>query len=81
VLVRAPVRSGTARPESSVNGKTSPIGRRNLYWRLRAALYTHIPGLVRFYDLDALQQLIEEQGFTVVRRTSSGTSVTILAYA
>lgn len=81
LLVRAPVRSGTTGPESPANGSNSPVLRRSLYWRLRAAFYTHVPGIVRFFDMDALQRLVEGQGFTVVQRMSSGTSVTILAQA
>lgn len=79
LLVRAPVRSGTTGRGSLANGSNSPVVRRSLYWRFRAAFYTHVPGLVRFYDMDALQRLAEGQGFTVVQRTSSGASVTILA--
>jgi len=81
LLVRAPARAGAAEPESASSGRTSPTVRRSLYWRLRAAFYTHVPGLVRFYDLDALERLVEDQGLTVIQRMSSVTSVTVLARA
>jgi SAM-dependent methyltransferase len=76
LLIRAPVRRGATAKTSS-----SPVLRQNLSWRLRAATYTLVPGLVRFFDVAALQRLVEGQGFTVVHRASSGTSVTILAQA
>ena len=81
LLVRAPVRGGTTGSESTLDGSNSPGVRRSLYWRLRAAFYTHVPGLVRFYYMDGLQRLVEREGFTVVQRTSSGPSITILARA
>jgi SAM-dependent methyltransferase len=81
LLVRAPVRNGMTGPDSPASASSSPVPRRTLSWRLRAACYTHVPGVVRFFDVDALQRLVEGQGFTVVHRLSSGTSVTILARA
>jgi SAM-dependent methyltransferase len=70
LLIRAPARaSGASRV------------RRSLYYRLRAAFYTHVPGLVDFYDMDSLRRLIEGAGLTVVRCTSSGSSVAVLARA
>ena len=81
LLVRAPVRGGTTESESTASGSHSPGVRRTLYWRLRAAFYTHAPGLVCFYDMDALQRLVEGQGLAVVQRISSDSSVTIMARA
>lgn len=81
LLIRAPARHGTTGSASAAGGSLSPPVRRSLYWRLRAAFYTHVPGLVHFYDIDALQRLVEGQGLTVVQKTNSGTSVTILARA
>ncbi len=38
----------------------------DLYWRLRAGCYRLVPGVVRFYDTDALTRLVQAQGLTVV---------------
>jgi SAM-dependent methyltransferase len=70
VLIRAPARS-SARPGV----------RRSLYYRLRAAIYTHVPGLVDFYDADSLRRLVEDAGLAVVSCTTSGSSVVVLARA
>lgn len=80
LLVRAPapIRAGRG---LGVDGSETPVVRRGLYWRMRAAFYTYLPGLVRFYDMDALQRLVEDQGLTVVERNGSGTSVTVIARA
>jgi ArsR family transcriptional regulator len=51
------------------------------YWRLRAAFYQRVPGLVRFYDTDSLPRLIEEQGLTVIECTGDGKRITVLARA
>jgi hypothetical protein len=70
LLIRAPAqRSG------------APSVRTSLYYRLRAAFYTHVPGLVDFYDMDSLRRLVERAGLSVVRCTTSGSSVTVLARA
>ena len=53
VLVTAPSRDGT------------PLTSQNLYWRLRAACYHLVPGVVRFYDTNSLPRLVEDQGLTV----------------
>jgi hypothetical protein len=42
----------------------------NLYWRLRAACYRRMPGVVRFYDTNSLPRLVEDQGLTVVEYTT-----------
>lgn len=70
LLIRAPARWSGA-----------PSVRRSTYYRLRAAFYTHVPGLVDFYDLDSLRRLVESAGLSVVRCTSSGSSVAVLARA
>lgn len=70
LLIRAPVRWSGA---SSV--------RRSAYYRLRAAFYTRVPGLVDFYDSDSLRRLVESAGLSVVTCTSSGSSVAVLARA
>lgn len=79
LLLRAPARRDAETSGCPGNESASPAVHRSLYWRLRAAFYTYVPGLVRFYDMDALQRLVEDQGLTVVQRMSSGPSVTILA--
>lgn len=51
---------------------TAPAGNaplpsyRTPYWRLRAACYQHVPGIVRFSDPASLTTLVEHGGFTVV---------------
>lgn len=70
LLIRAPVRApGARRPGQSP------------YYRLRAAFYTHVPGLAVFYDETSLRQLVEGAGLTVLTCTNSGTAVTVLATA
>ena len=68
-LVIAPARSGT------------PLVPRSLYWRLRAAFYSRVPGVVRFYDTDSLPRLVEAQGLTVVWCNGEGPRVSVLARA
>ena len=46
----------------------SPLTQGSLYWRLRAVIATRVPGMIRFYDRDALRRLVEAQGFTVDAR-------------
>lgn len=79
LLVRAPTRRGTNEPEGDES--TPPSLRQGRYWRLRAGFYTHVPGLVRFSDMDELQGLVEGQRLTVVQRATQDRSVTILARA
>lgn len=80
LLIRAPARRGTTE-SGTARRSNSPVVPQSLYWRLRAAFYTHVPGLVAFYDMDALQRVVEGEGLTVVQRMSSGPSVTVLARA
>lgn len=53
----------------------------NLYWRLRAACYQRLPGVVRFYDTDSLPRLVEDQGLTVVECNGERARVNVLARA
>jgi SAM-dependent methyltransferase len=53
----------------------------SLYWRLRAACYHLVPGLVRFYDTSSLTHLIEGQGLTVVKCESEPGRVSVLAHS
>ena len=69
LLITAPARERTSR--------TSP----NLYWRLRAACYHLVPGVVRFYDTNSLPALVEDQGLTVVECYGEPGRVTVLARA
>ncbi len=55
LLITAPARDST-----------SLTSQRNLYWRLRAACYLLVPGVVRFYDTSSLARLVEDEGLTVV---------------
>ena len=67
VLVTAPSRDGTPRTSQ------------NLYWRLRAACYHLVPGVVRFYDTNSLTGLVEDQGLTVVECKVEPGRVSVLA--
>lgn len=58
-----------------------PVTYQNLYWRLRAACYHHVPGLVRFYDTSSLPRLVEDQGLSVVDCHSEPGRVSLLARA
>jgi SAM-dependent methyltransferase len=67
LLITAPARDG-ASPTSQ-----------SLYWRLRAAGYRHVPGLVRFYDASSLARLVEDQGLTIVDCTGEPGRVSVVA--
>ncbi|MBN2622175.1 MAG: class I SAM-dependent methyltransferase [Acidimicrobiales bacterium] len=67
LLIIAPARTG------------APLASQSLYWRLRAAFYSHVPGAVRFYDTSSLCRLIEGQGLTVVECTGDGRRVRVVA--
>jgi len=69
LLITAPTRDGPS-PTSS-----------NLYWRLRAACYEHVPGVIRFYDTSSLPHLVEDQGLTVVECNGESRRVSVLARA
>jgi SAM-dependent methyltransferase len=69
LLITAPARDGAS--------PTSP----SLYWRLRAACYHHVPGVVRFHDTSSLPRLVEDSGLTVVECTGQPGGVTVLARA
>jgi ubiquinone/menaquinone biosynthesis C-methylase UbiE len=69
LLLTAPARDGT-----------SPTSQ-NLYWRLRAACYQRVPGVVRFFDPSSLPPLVEEQGLTVVECHREAGRVTVVARA
>jgi SAM-dependent methyltransferase len=69
LLITAPARDNTS--------LTSP----NPYWRLRAAFYHLVPGVVRFYDPISLPRLVEDQGLTVVECSGEPGRVTVLARA
>lgn len=49
LLITVPTRDSTSRTSE------------NLYWRLRAACYHLVPGVVRFYDTNSLTRLVEDQ--------------------
>lgn len=46
--------------------RIAPLTAGNLYWRLRADFAKRVPGMIRFYDVAALRELVEANGFTVV---------------
>lgn len=69
LLITAPARDDTS------------LTSQNLYWRLRAACYTLVPGVVRFYDTRSLSRLVEDQGLTLVDCNREGRSVSVLARA
>ena len=80
LLIRAPVRRGRTGARRSMGARETSLLARSAYWRLRAAFYTFVPGVVRFYDIDSLRRLIEGQGMNVVESTSMGQSVTVVAH-
>jgi SAM-dependent methyltransferase len=67
LLITAPTRDSTS------------IRSQNLYWRLRAACYHLVPGVVRFYDTNSLPRLVEGQGLTVVACNAEPGRVSVLA--
>jgi hypothetical protein len=69
VLLTAPTRDST-----SITSQT-------LYWRLRAALYLRVPGVVRFYDTDSLRRLVEGHDLTIVECKGEPGRVSVLARA
>lgn len=69
VLITAPARDG------------GPVTYQNLYWRLRAACYHLVPGVVRFYDISSLLCLVGEQGLTVVECNREPGRASVLARA
>ena len=69
LLITAPARDSTS------------LTSQNLYWRLRAACYHLVPGVVRFYDTDSLPRLVEDQGLTVVECRCEPGRVSVLARA
>jgi SAM-dependent methyltransferase len=69
VLITAPARD------------SRPVTYQNLYWRLRAACYHLVPGVVRFYDSSAPLCLVENQDLTAVECNSEPGRVSVLARA
>ena len=69
LLITAPARDGT------------PLMSQHLYWRLRAACYQLVPGVVRFYDTNSLPRLVQDQGLTVVECHGGPGCVSVLARA
>ena len=69
LLLTAPARDGG-----------SPTSQ-NAYWRLRAACYQRVPGIVRFSDTSSLAPLVEDQGLTVAECTREPGRVSVLARA
>jgi len=67
LLITAPARDSTSRTS------------RHLYWRLRAACYLLVPGVVRFYDANSLTHLVECQGLTIVECKVEPGRVSVLA--
>jgi SAM-dependent methyltransferase len=69
LLITAPARDSTS------------LTSQNLYWRLRAACYQLVPGVVRFYDTNSLPRLVEDQGLTVAGCNGGPGHVSVLARA
>jgi hypothetical protein len=67
LLITAPARDSTS------------LTSQDLYWRLRAACYLLVPGVVRFYDTNSLTGLVEDQGLTVVEYKVEPGRVSVLA--
>lgn len=69
---------GAALITAPVRDLRSPTSQ-NRYWRLRARLYTRVPGIVRFYDSDSLPRLVEGEGLAVVECRAEPGRVHVLA--
>src|ERR687898_312675 len=69
LLITAPARDHTS------------LRSQNLYWRLRAACYHLVPGVVRFYDTSSLPRLVEDRGRPGVESNSDPGGVGVLARA
>jgi len=69
LLITAPVRDRTS------------FTSQNLYWRLRAACYQLVPGVVRFYNTNSLARLVEDQGLTIVEWKVERGRVSVLAHS
>ena len=67
LLITAPTRGSTPRTSQ------------NMYWRLRAACYLLVPGVIRCYDTNSLPRLVEDQGLTVVECNGEPGRVSVLA--
>ncbi len=68
-MITAPARDSTS------------LTSQNLYWRLRAACYQRMPGVVRFYDTNSLPRLVKDRGLTVVECNGEPGRVSVLAHA
>jgi len=69
LLITAPARDSTS------------LTSQNRYWRLRAAFYHRVPGVVRFDDTSSLPRLVEDQGLGVVECNGESGRVSVLARA
>ena len=56
-----------------------PLRSGTLYWRMRAACYHLVPGVIRFYDTSSLRRLVEDQGLTIVECNREPGRVSVLA--
>ena len=59
----------------------TPLISQDLYWRLRAACYHLVPGIVRFYDTNSLPRLVQDQGLTVIECKGAPGRASLLARA
>jgi ubiquinone/menaquinone biosynthesis C-methylase UbiE len=67
LLITAPVRDRRS------------VTHQSLYWRMRAACYQTIPGVVRFYDAASLTCLVEDQGLSAIDCKLEPGRVSVLA--
>ena len=58
---------------------TGSLPPQRMYWRLRAAFYTYVPGVVRFTDEETLTALLEARGFDIVSTEADASRVSVLA--
>ena len=77
--IRRCLRPGGHLPITAPARDSTSLTSQKLYWRLRAACYHLVPGIVRFYDTNSLPRLVEDQGLTVVERKGEPGRVTVLA--
>jgi SAM-dependent methyltransferase len=69
LLITAPARDGAS------------LTTQAWYWRMRAAVYHLVPGVVRFHDTASLPRLVEDQGLRIVECDGEPGRVSVLARA
>jgi SAM-dependent methyltransferase len=79
--VRRCLRPGGYLLLTAPTGDTRSPTTQGLYWRLRAACYQRVPGVVSFHNMDSLPRLVEESGLAVIDCHGELGRVSVLARA